>query len=981
MNEHTSFDGRIAVVGLALRAPGAATPTEFWSNLIAGTIAGPPPESAGQGSELHPRQIRRLREFDRHLFNMQPAEALLADPQQRAFLELAWEAFEDAGVNPRRFAGRVGVFAGCGRDDYRRRLLDSIPTFEQTHGRQQIEMGNERDYFATNVAYRFDLRGPSYTVQSACSTSLVAIHVAVRSLLTDECDLAVAGGVMIQIPEASAYRYEEGGICSLDGRCRPFTEGSDGTVPASGGGAVILARAADIQSWKLNPYAYVTGTAVNNDGGRKMNFAAPAVGGQVAVISDALDFAGLAPGKIGFLQAHGTGTRLGDEIELTALRQTYGAEASMSAAQPCAVGSIKANIGHTDAGAGVLGFITCALALKQKVIPPTPTQPGDGPDILRLSETSRLFTPRAQAPWTSDEPRRAAVSALGVGGTNAHVVLEESDEVPASAEGTDVPALLALSAATPLALRSVAERLVPHLEEGTLPVSSLASTLWHGRAHLAFRWAAMVGSRAEAITRLRDFISDTDVSLPSGPIRAPNLAVLLPGQGVAIDTSYGELLRTSSVFSEEFGRLGEVIVGAGGPDVLEYRRMPASDPRLSDTEFVQPLLFALQLSLLRSFRIDEAKPALIVGHSLGELVAAIYGGLLDDDDAAAAVVMRAKLMAAAADGAMVTVRASDAEVQQLIAEFDLEIAAKLSSSLSVVAGSPDAAARLIEAAAVRELSVIPLPVTKAFHSRSMDSAAEEFGRFLSSVELRAPSIMVASNLDGTPLTPAMATDPHYWGGQIRRCVDLRSAIDTLVSSAPTGIVDLGPGDGLTNLVRERVFAPAEPPAFFTVAPTRLRKSGRRGIDALSAAWCAGFDLELPIEKRRVERLPTYPFEDTPYWPQSDAITERLSSSRNADISSNTVENKGAAHASSLSEPTPVMNTVHRIWSEAFGRDDVGEADDFFEVGGTSIHATQILRRVNAECGVKIRLHDLYDYPVLGEFSRYIEDRLAVPEQR
>jgi acyl transferase domain-containing protein len=977
MNDHFTFDSRIAVIGLALRAPDASNSNEFWNNLISGKISNSVTKPIGELTGLQPRQIRRIKEFDRHLFNMQPAEATLTDPQQRAFLELTWEAFEDAGLDPMSIDGCVGVFAGCGRDDYRRQLLDKNPMYEETHGRHQIEFGNERDYFATNVAYRFNLKGPSFTVQSACSTSLVAIHLAVRSLLTGECNFAVAGGLTIQIPEASGYHYQEGGICSIDGLCRPFTEASNGTVPASGGGVVILARASDVDIYGVNPYAYVVGTAINNDGGRKMNFAAPTVSGHVAVINEALDFAGLQQEQIGFVQAHGTGTQLGDEIELAALRQTYGHLSSRSTDR-CAVGSIKANIGHADAGAGVLGFITSVLALNERVIPQTPNQRGDGRDMLRTDEGPRLFIPRTNIPWEDKQIMRAAVSSLGVGGTNAHVVLEEAPKKRLSSLPEDQPTVLALSAATPSALKDVAVRMVNFLDSDKekLPLATITSTLWHRRTHLRYRWAASVKTRADAAEKLRNMIAlaGTATAFPT----SPKLGVLLPGQGVVIDRSYVELLNASTAFRAEFYRLRNIILGYGGPDVIEYESMIADDPKLNDTEFVQPLLLALQLSLLRSLRLDEVKPAIVVGHSIGELLAAIFGGLLNDEDAAAAIVMRSKLMAASPVGSMVTVRSTEEEAHRLCSDFDLEIASKLSSSVNVLSGSKAAVQELIKLATSKKMTAIPLPVTKAFHSRAMVNAASEFAHFIGRFTLKAPSVAVASNIDGKPLQPATAIDPQYWGDQIRRCVDLRAAIDTLVSVSPNGILDLGPGDGLTNLVRERVHNQVEKPAFFVVAPTRSKKAENVGLDVLAAMWESGFDIQLPIDKYQAVRLPTYPFENTEYWPQRNEVDGLFSSDNDREPKALPVSNDAGLKDNSIDTVNiSVLAKVRRIWLEAFGYDDIGDEDEFFDIGGTSIHATQILRRVSTELNVKIRLHDLYDYPILREFSRYIEDRLEV----
>lgn len=977
MNNYSAFDHRIAVIGLALRAPDASNPTEFWNNLISGKISNSITQSIGGSTEFQPRQIRRIKEFDRYLFNMQPAEVTLADPQQRGFLELTWEAFEDAGLDPTRVNSRVGVFAGCGRGDYRRYLLDKNPMYEVMYGRQQIEFGNEPDYFATNVAYRFNLKGPSFTVQSACSTSLVAIHLAVRSLLTGECDFAVAGGLMIQIPEVSRYHYQEGGICSIDGLCRPFTEGSSGTVPASGGGVVVLVRASDVDIYNVSPYAYVVGTAINNDGGRKMNFAAPTVSGHVAVINEALDFAGLKQEQIGFVQAHGTGTQLGDKIEFSALHQTYGHLISQNTGR-CAVGSIKANIGHTDAGAGVLGFIASVLALDKMVIPQTPSQKGDGRDMLTTDKESRLFIPRTNIPWKNERVRRAAVSSLGVGGTNAHVILEEAPKKQLPGVLKDQPTVLVLSAATSSSLQDVAKQMLDFLDNDkeNLPLSIITSTLWYGRTHLRYRWATSVKTKIDASEKLRSMITVVNKKTTIFPKISPKLGILLPGQGVILDRSYIQLLNTNSVFRSLFYRFRDMILSCDGPDIIEYESMTADDPRLNDTEFMQPLLFALQLSLLRSLCLDQAKPEIILGHSIGEFIAAIFGGLLNDEDAVAAVVMRSKLMAASPVGSMVTVRATEKEAQQFCSDFDLEIASKLSSSVNVLSGSKDAVRDLMKMATYKKITAIPLPVTKAFHSRAMEEAATEFTNFIKQFTLKVPSVAIASNFDGKLLQPSTVVDPQYWGDQIKRCIDMRAAIDTLISVSPDGVLDLGPGDGLTNLVRERVHKQIEKPVFFVIAPTQPKKSENIGLDTLVAMWEFGFDIQLSIDKYQAVRLLTYPFESTEYWPQQQKADSLFGSYNDSKLNSCSISEDVDSKNNSI-EIITVLDKIRCIWFETFGRDDIDDEDDFFEIGGTSIHATQILRRINTELNIKIRLHDLYDYPILKEFSRYSEDQLKV----
>lgn len=978
MDDQANFDGKIAIVGISLRAPGVSNPQELWASLLAGTVSSPSVGSGKSGSTFFARQIAGIGEFDHKLFKMQPSLALISDPQLRLFLTLAWEALEDAGVDPQRFGGRIGVFAGCGRDDYRRYLLDKEPSYSAIHGRQQIDVMNDRDYFAANLSYQLNLTGPSLTIQTACSTSLVAVHVATHSLLTGESDLAIAGGLTVQIPDLGGYQYQEGSIYSADGRCRPFTEESTGTVPSSGGGLVILARAGDVDARFLRPYACIIGTAVNNDGARKMNFAAPTADGHEAAIREALDFAGVEADQIDFVQAHGTGTRLGDEIELSAMRRTYGAAASND--HPCALGSIKANLGHTDTGAGVLGLITCALAVKEGTIPPTPSQVGDGNDIVHRDGPSRLFIPRRPVSWPSQKRRRAAVSSLGLGGTNAHAIVEEAPESHPGRAQEPGPSVFTLSGTNAKALGNAARQLAAFMEcNRDAPIQGIASTLWHGRQHLAHRWAATIASREDGIKCLSDLAGKADEAVPVAG--TSKLAILLQGQGERIGHSFAGLARISPSFRREFGILRDAILDAGGEDVLRYETMSDDNPLLERTDFVQPLLFALQVALLRSLGIAKARPILLVGHSLGEFVSAIFGGLMNDGDAAAAIVMRGRLMAAAPEGAMVAVRVPDSEAIALCEEFDLEVTTTLSESTLILGGDRGAVQRLVDSAAARHFVAILLPARKAFHSRAMEVASHEFTRFLKGIRLNAPIFDIASNSTGDRLSPDLAVSPAYWGNQIRAPVNMKRAIDTLLTASPTGILDIGPGRGMSNLVRERARSTSSNPATFCFAPGRPRPANDPDLGAFAAMWCAGFDIELPVPQCKAERLPTYPFDSAVFWPSASAEVASLTLARSATSTNGDMSNNATTIAKKLEADTGAPNSgvyksIHRIWSDAFGHSGLSERDDFFEVGGTSLHAAQILRRVNTECGVRVRLHDLYDYPILSDFSAYVASQLG-----
>jgi acyl transferase domain-containing protein len=971
MAEQLPFDGKVAIVGMALRAPGASNVDEFWSLISEGRVSEAP--RATRDGWLQPRQIDRLAEFDANVFGMQPAEALLADPQLRASLELSWQALENAGVDPERHPGKIGVFAGCGRDDYRRKVLDKDPSYDQVHGQQQISIVNDRDFFASNLAYRLNLKGPAMTIQTACSTSLVATHIAIRSLLTGECDLAIAGGITIQIPDMLGYQALEGGIYSRDGKCRPFVEGSDGTVPASGGGFVVLCRSQDLEKYRLTACAVIAGSAINNDGSGKMNFAAPVAEGHEAVIREALDFAGIGASEIDFVQAHGTGTRLGDEIELKALRRTYGVRAKIDS-KPCAIGSIKANVGHTDTGAGILGLIACAKALQEHIIPPTPSQEGDGTDLLSVDDQSDIYIPRQSINWQkSGGTRKAAVSSLGLGGANAHIVLEEANLLGRDLSNSQKTCILTLSAASGTALQIARDQLADFLQtKPDYAPAMFAGTLWSGRQRLIHRWAETVASQEEAIQCLRDQTSDSI----RHPQHDPKLGILLQGQGERIGKTYTELLHISPNFRQEFILMRDVIADAGGDDILKLEKLDSGDELLQQTKFVQPLVFATQIAFLRSLKISANHKLTLAGHSLGELVAAIFGGLMSDEDAAAAVVMRARLMDAAPEGSMVAVKANLPQALLVCSDYSLEIAAVLSPDTHVLAGSVDSVQKFIVASQTSGMAVTLLPAKKAFHTTAMQAAASDYAEFLKSVTLRRPKHEVASYLGGS-LSAELAIRPNYWAEQISTRVNMDAALESFVSTKPHAVLDVGPGRGLSNLLRNA--SAFDKRTFPVFALSKVQRRSDAGLDhsALPKLWEAGFNIELPVSESRSVELPTYPFEDTRYWPDPSPLS--LDPATNSEVSHVHEALQNATEVEANASPT--LASIQRIWSEAFGRPEVHKEDDFFDIGGTSLHATQILRRVSDECAVKVRLHDLYDYPVLSDFAAYVSEQRQAQDTR
>ncbi|MGI5479411.1 beta-ketoacyl synthase N-terminal-like domain-containing protein [Streptomyces lavendofoliae] len=966
-------DTAVAIAGLALRAPGAASTADFWSAVVDGRVVLPAAQQDGCATDRPlAGQIERFAEFDADLFNVLPAHAAAMDPQHRVLTELVWEALEDAGLDTRRSTERVGVFAGCGPDTYLHSHVLADEKTVRSLGREQIALGNARDYLTTAVSYRLGLTGPSITVQTACSTGLVAVHQAVRSLLTYECDVAIAGGVSVHPEEDPSYEYVEGGITSPDGRCRAFTEGSLGTVPSSGGAVVVLRRAADVAATGSPVRATILGSAVNNDGADRMSLVAPSPRGQAEALREALDMAGLDPSDIGFIETHGTGTVLGDQVELAALAEVYGTGA------PLALGAVKANIGHCDTAAGAIGLVKAVLALEEGVLPPTPAQPGDGPDAPLGSPG--FFLPRTAREWPEDLPRRAAVSSFGLGGTNAHVVLgaphgverdaQAGAEDPATAREGRGPRVAVLSAATPEALRERAADLADWLDGAGAEAADgdLFGTLWHGRRPLAERWALALphDSARQDLREALDGLARGGGGRTSAT--TPRIAVVLPGQGGELHGLGGELASADPLFGTDLASLHNAVLNAGGPDLRSAATWAADDPRLLDTAMAQPLLFALGLAGLRALKRAGAEPAVVLGHSVGELTAAAYAEVWSDADAAAAVVRRGRLMADAPEGAMLAVQATQDRVHELARGLDVDVCVRNAPDNTVMGGTPEAVDALTARCVEQGVTTRRLRTTRAFHSRLMDEAATDFARFVGTLTPRPPTVRIMSNLTGEPLTAEEAVDPAYWGRQLRGTVEFEAALHSLLASAPEAVVALHGARAMSSLARAAARRQGVPALFVDALP----KGGRGEVldwhDLLAGLWTAGCPVEpLAAPPRRRVRLPRYPFSRTRHW---IAAAPAVPAPRTASSTCGTAESapvdggagdEGGTHGD-------IDALVARSWQEAFGGEPLKPEDNFFDLGGTSLQAARLITVVNDLLLVEAHLQDLYEHSSLGAFT-------------
>jgi acyl transferase domain-containing protein len=942
-------DNAVAVIGAALRVPGAADPDTFWDNLVRGHVALPgllDDGTPGVG------RIDRPDRFDAELFGLSPTQAAVTDPQQRVITEVAWQALEDAGVDTERDPGRVGVFLGCGESSYRHRYVDADPVLSRAAGPQQISLGNDKDFLATSLAYRLGFTGPALTVQTACSTSLVAVHVAIRSLLTFECDIAVAGGVTVQLPPGAGYTFHEGDVVSPDGRCRPFTEGGHGTVPSSAAGVVVLRRAEDAGR---GIRAVLLGSAVNNDGADRMSLVAPSPRGQAAVLEEALAVAGRKPGDIGFIETHGTATKLGDQVELSALAQVYG-----GAAEPCALGAVKAGIGHTDTASGVVGLIKAVLAVQHAVIPPVPAQPGDGPDTPLGAD--RFHLPREATPWPEGRPRYAAVSSFGLGGTNAHVVLAEPPE-PAPPAAWSGRGLAVLSAAGPEALERTAARLAAAVRDGTRPVGDVLGTLWHGRRRLPHRWAHPIKAADEASAR--DALADAleTATTVGHAVPDPSVAVILPGQGVALAGTGRGLLAADAAFAREWSATRDLVRACGGPDLAGCWTWPSDDPRWLRTDIVQPLLFSVELALLHGLRRHGVSPSVLLGHSVGELVAATWAGVFSEADGAAAVVERGRLMRRAPAGAMTAVLTGQDAARDLAAGLPVDVCSVNAADTVVLGGDTDHIADVERRCHARGVKTRRLATAHAFHSPAMDEAAEAFTAMVGTLALNTPRETVLSNVTGAQLRADQATDPAYWGRQLRSTVRFADGVDTLLRDSPRLILEAGPGRTFASQLRRTTRGTQDRPVIAELLGDGARDEATVHLAALGSAWAAGCPTDdLVAPSAGGTRVPGYAFADTRHWPGT--------------------EPDGGAPQPAASEPaapgpgpeqTPAL--LAALWQESFGGPAIGPRDNFFELGGTSLQAAQLISVVNDQLLAEVRLQDLYEHSTFGDFAARVDELL------
>ncbi len=900
----------IAVISMALRLPDANTPEEFWRNLCNGKesirfFSDEELEASGIEPEIYndPNYIKAgavledIENFDASFFGFTPREAESLDPQHRLFLECCHEAVERAGYVPDSYKGRIGVYGGASMSFYLLKNLYGNPEFLKSIDPFQVLINNDKDHLATRVSYKLNLKGPALNVNTACSTSLVAISEACQGLIHHRCDMALAGGASVKTPQISGYRYNSGGVLSPDGHCRAFDAKAGGTVGGSGVGVVFLKRMEDALADGDRILAVIKGSSVNNDGSVKPGYSAPGIDGQIEVIAEAHAASGTDPSTITCIEAHGTGTEMGDPIEIEALTKAFRMRTGDKGF--CAIGSVKTNLGHLDSAAGVTGFIKALLALKEGQIPPTLHFEKANPKID--FENSPFYVNTELREWkTEGFPRRAGVSSFGIGGTNAHIILEQPPHISSyaetSADESGAWRLLILSAKTDSALNKMSDNLVSCFKKDpSISLSDTAYTLQIGRQSFHYRRMVVCRDVDNAIESLEAKDPTKVFTYVTNPGNR-SVIFMFPGLGDHyVNMSLG-LYRSIPSFRKEIDRCSEIVKTISGMDIREVMyNEKAENPiwdnktgfdllkmlnraneepneetmRLNRTRHAHPAVFIVEYAMAMLWIKWGIEPTAMTGYSLGEYAAACISGVISLEDALRLVVKRAEIIDKLPGGVMVAAPLSEKELKTMISRYDISIATVNTPDLTVLGGSEEEIIKVEAEFRKREIISRRLATTHAFHSKMMEGGREEFLRLLKTIEFSPPKIPYISNLTGTWIKDEEATDPAYWADHTCRTVRFSDGIKELMESDDAVFLEVGPGQGLGSFTMQHSAYKDQP----VLGSIRSQNDNQEDmpflLTTLGKLWLTGVEPEWSFlyagEKRYRIPLPAYPFEKKRYW--------------------------------------------------------------------------------------------------------------------
>jgi acyl transferase domain-containing protein/thioesterase domain-containing protein len=991
----------IAIIGMAGRFPLADDIDQYWENLVAGreclteftaddiVAAGVPRRSLSEERVRSRGVLDGAEWFEPGFFGYSPREAEIMDPQQRVFLEVSWEALEAAGYDSKRAPGPVGVFAGSGINTYFNANVQTRPEILEAFGMFPAVVLNEKDFLSTRVAYALDLHGPAVSIQTACSTSLVSVCYAAQSLLNYECDLALAGGASAVFPQCHSSIHEEGGMIARDGHCRPFDASASGTLFSDGVGVVVLRRLSEAIEAGDHIHAVIKGFAVNNDGAGKAGFTAPSVDGQAQVIQAAQEFAGVSPESIGYIEAHGTATPLGDPIEIAGLAKAFGKATDRS--QFCGIGSAKSNLGHLDVAAGIAGLIKTALALENELIPATINF--DEPNPRIDWESTPFYVIDEATRWErSETPRRAGVSSFGIGGTNAHVVLEEAP-LPRATFTDDRPAqLLVLSARTETALEASTTDLADRLarDDGGLDLGDVSFTLQTGRRAFAHRRAVVSTSTADAAAALesrdRRLVDTSTVERLNRPV-----VFMFSGQGSQhVDMCKG-LYETEPEFRDCVDACAAKLEPLIGRDLREVmypaaaQREAAADT-LTQTAFTQPALFVVEYALARLWQSWGLAPSAMFGHSIGEYVAACLAGIFSLDDALSLVAARGRLMQSLPSGSMLAVPMPEADLAAILDERTC-VSVINSPSMCVVSGDHEAIDDLEAKLTVDGVQARRVQTSHAFHSPMMEPILDEFREEVRRAQPQPPKTKLISNLTGKAMTESEAVDPDYWAQHLRHAVRFADCISTLLDDPDKILLEVGPGRTLSSLARMH---PAKSRSTVVLSaarhPDEAEHDSAFALRTAGRLWLAGLDIDweaLHADRGRSRvPLPTYPFERVRCWIEP-GTTPRAGEGAHPAVAEHSALPKPAttveeAPPTSQDRGETVEEAIAGIWEDLLGVKDITRDDNFFELGGTSLIAVRMFVLIEERCGCNLPISTLMNAPTPSGLAEVV--RAAGPSQ-
>jgi acyl transferase domain-containing protein len=995
MNAETNQDlDGIAIIGMVGKFPGADSIEQLWQNLCQGVESieffedGQVDPSIDRQLSQNPDYVRargmmaEAESFDAAFFGISPLEAEVIDPQARVFLELVASALEHAGYSPDKFDGSIGLYGGCSQNTYYTNHLHGRQDILDRVGELPMMFASEKDYLTTRVSYKLGLKGPSISFSTSCSSSLVAISQAFQALSNYQCDLAVAGAVSIAAPQHSGYLYEEGSIFSPTGHCRPFDAQAQGTVFGNGGGVIVLKRLDEAVAAGDTVYAVIRGVGVNNDGADKVSFSAPSVDGQAEAVAMAHAYADFDPETISYIETHGTGTVLGDPIEVAALTQAF--RLQTEANQFCAIGSIKANIGHLADAAGVVGLIKTVLALKHKQLPPSINFETPNPKLDL--EHSPFYVNTKLAAWPEGaSPRRAGVSSFGVGGTNVHIVLEEAP--PARVSGKSRPAqgsaslsqqLLLLSAKTSTALAAATRNLQAHLESNPdLNLADVAHTLRHGRKDFNYRSCVVCSDPANAAQALGDPLRTV-----SRQVATRNLSVvfMFPGQGSQYVNMGLSFYQDEPVFREIIDRCADILQPLLGLDIRSILYPTTTDAEaaamtLGQTCFTQPALFVVEYALAQLWQSWGVIPQATIGHSIGEFVSACLAGVFSLEDALLLVANRGRMMWDLPRGSMLSVRLSAAELEPQLSG-DLAIAAINGPTLCVVSGSSEEIESLRSNLESREIACRLLHTSHAFHSSMMDPIVASFGDVVSQVKLSPPQIPFVSTVTGDWITDKQAIDPVYWATHLRMTVQFAPGIQTIWQQ-PRVLLEVGPRTTTATLARQQATDPQQVAiSSLSDAPSNewtslLQAAGQLWLAGVSIDW----DKFAGDETRNRIPLPTYPFERQRFW--IDPLPHHTSNPSEPQIASPQPQPSLpmlTSPAASVSPNQSLIVLLKEIFAATSGLEmsNVAASTTFLEMGLDSLSLTQVGIALKKKFQVKVTLRQLLElYPTFDTLADFL----------